>query len=349
MKHSTNSFFFGVKQVARHLAGSISLCTPLRPIARSVLRRHVNIVYYHIIGERQPYYHSRTSREYTLDQFSRDLEDLKKVFVFTTLRKICEYNQGSLTSSEPLLALTFDDGLRLNCPELMQVFDHHGVKATQFLIMSCVDNVNLMWRHKISAIEAMVPELIYVAQYNRLASRGGLPSIKSGSELQRASSAWSMFRKDELADELWRACDMPPLSEFLEEYRPYLSWKEIQEWLAAGHSVGLHTLTHPYCSRLADDEIEAEVARPAADLRRRFNLEFLPLAYPFGDRMAATKERACLERGIFDCALGIRGFARRGTAQEHLERAGIEDWGGVGWPAFARPMIVYGLTGNGVR
>jgi peptidoglycan/xylan/chitin deacetylase (PgdA/CDA1 family) len=306
-------------------------------------------VYYHIIGERQPYYHSRTEREYTMDQFSKDLKNLKTMFAFTSLRRICEYNQGSFSSSEPLLAFTFDDGLRLNCPELMQVLDHHGATATQFLITSCVGNEKLMWKHKISAIEAMVPESIYVPQYNLLASRAGFTPIKSGSALQRASRAWSMSRKDELADELWHACNMPPLSEFLDEYRPYLSWTEIQEWLAAGHAVGLHTLTHPYCSRLTDDEIEAEIVRPAADLRRRFNLDFLPLAYPFGDRMADAKEHACLQRGIFDCALGARGFARRGTAQERLERAGIEEWGGVGWPVFARPIIAYGLTGSGVR
>jgi peptidoglycan/xylan/chitin deacetylase (PgdA/CDA1 family) len=347
MKES--SFISRVKQVARHVAGSISLYAPLRPIARSILHRHTNIIYYHIIGERQPYYHSKADREYTMDQLSSDLENLKKVFTFATLQKICGYNQGSFSSSEPLLAITFDDGLRLNCPELMQVFGHHGVKATQFLIMSCVDNVNLMWRHKISAIETMAPEPVYVAQYNALASRAGFSPIKSAAEFQRASCAWSMSRKDELADELWRACDMPPLSEFLKEYRPYLSWKEIAEWMGAGHAVGLHTLTHPYCSRLADDEIEAEITRPAADLRRRCDLGFLPLAYPFGDRMAAAKERECIERGVIDCALGIRGFSRRGTAQERLERAGIERWGGVGWPVFARPLLVYALTGNGIR
>ena len=35
--------------------------------------------------------------------------------------------------------------------------------------------------------------------------------------------AWDMARKDELADALWAACDMPPLSEFLDEHRPYFT------------------------------------------------------------------------------------------------------------------------------
>jgi peptidoglycan/xylan/chitin deacetylase (PgdA/CDA1 family) len=246
------------------------------------------------------------------------------------------------------MALTFDDGFSLGGPGLMQVLDHHGVKATQFLIMSCVDNLNLMWMHKLSAIEAMAAEPIYVARYNAIASRAGLPSVKNGADFRLASRAWSMSRKDDLADDLWRACDMPALREFLDEYRPYLSWKDIEGWLSAGHSVGLHTLTHPYCSRLSDDEIEAEIARPAAELRSRLSLGFLPFAYPFGDRMAAANERALVERGILDCAFGTRGFARRGTAQHRLERAGIEGWG-IGWSVYGRPLILYGLTGSAVR
>ncbi len=337
-----------VKDAARHLAGSICRSPLLHPVARRMFRHHTNVVYYHIIGERQPYYRSGFDGPYALDRFSRDLANLKRVFTFTTLEKICEHNQNGVASDEPLMALTFDDGFRQSGPEFMQVLDYHDVKATQFLIMSCVDNRNLMWRNKIFAIEGAVPESTYVARYNELAGRAGFPSIRSGAELRPASLAWSMSRKDEWADELWRACNMPPLAEFLEEHRPYLSWAEIEGWLGAGHSVGLHTLTHPYCSRLDDDEIEQEIVRPAADLRKRFNLNYLPFSYPFGDRMSAAKEQALLDRGVFDSAFGIRGFSRRGTARHRLERAGIEEWG-IGWSVFGRPMILCGLTGSATR
>jgi len=347
MKNGAKRLLSGMKHGARYVAGSICGSAFLRPVVRRMFLRHTNVVYYHLIGERQPYYHLGPYGGCTLDRFSRDLADLEEVFTFATVEKICEYNRGGFASDKPLLALTFDDGFSLNAPELMQVLDEHGVKATLFLITSCVDNRNLMWRNKIFAIEAMVPEAIYVARYNALAGRAGFPSIRSGADFRSASSAWSMSRKDELADELWRACDMPPLAEFLDKHRPYLSWAEIEGWLSAGHSIGLHTLTHPYCSRLADDEIEAEITRPAEDLRKRFNLDFLPFSYPFGDRIPAAKERALLERRIFDCAFGNSGFARRGTARHRLERAGIEE--GIGWPVYGRPTILYGLTGSAAR
>lgn len=344
---NAKSHISDLKNAARYFAGAICRSPLLRPVARRMFLHHTNIVYYHIIGERQPYYRSGSDGEYALDQFSRDLANLKKVFTFTTLEKLCERNQGGPASDKPLMALTFDDGFS-HGPQFMQVLDFHDVKATQFLIMSCVDNQNLMWRNKIFAIEAMVPEAIYVARYNELAGRAGLQPIGSGADFRSANLAWSMAQKDELADELWRACNMPPLAEFLDEHRPYLSWKEIGGWLGAGHSVGLHTLTHPYCSRLDDEEIEQEIVRPAADMRKRFNLDFLPFSYPFGDRISAAREQALMDRGVFDSALGIRGFSRRGTASHRLDRANIEEWG-IGWAVFGRPMILSGLTGSAVR
>jgi peptidoglycan/xylan/chitin deacetylase (PgdA/CDA1 family) len=332
-------FVSEARKGAQYLAGSLCGSALLRPFARRVFVHHTNIIYYHLIGENQAY----SPSDATVVRFSQDLTRLRKVFTFATLKKVCEHNQSDSVSDTPLLALTFDDGFRMSGTELMQVLNHHNVKATQFLIMSCMDNLSLMWRHKISAIASMVPEAIYVTKYNDLAARAGFSPIRAGADLQLACAGWSMARKDEWADELWRACDMQPVGGFLDEYRPYFTWKEVQTWLDAGHSVGLHTQTHPYCSRLNDDEIEEEVARPGQELRKRLCLDFLPFAYPFGDRLPAPKERALLQRGIFDSAFGIRGFSPRGTAHYRLERAGIAGLG-LGWSVFAKPMILAGVT-----
>ncbi len=73
---------------------------------------------------------------------------------------------------------------------------------------------------------------------------------------------WPMSRKEELVNELWRCCDMPALDEFLDQYRPYFSWKDIEEWLRRGHSVGLHTHTHPKCENIDENLAEQEIKVP---------------------------------------------------------------------------------------
>jgi peptidoglycan/xylan/chitin deacetylase (PgdA/CDA1 family) len=153
-----------------------------------------------------------------------------------------------------------------------------------------------------------------------------------------------MSQKDELADELWQACDMPPLAEFLEQHQPYFTAEEIEEWLRAGHGIGLHTRTHPYCSQLSDDEIDDEIVKPALALRQRFGLDFLPFSYPFGDPLPLAAERALLDRRVIDCTFGNRGFAPC-EGVNRLERAGVDSTG-VGWPVFGKSMILYTLTGK---
>jgi peptidoglycan/xylan/chitin deacetylase (PgdA/CDA1 family) len=244
---------------------------------------------------------------------------------------------GAGQNGVPRLAITFDDGFDLVRNGAVDVLEQHGVQATVFVVTSALDNESLMWRNKLSAIRALADASTYLPRYNELMGRFGLPPVATAAALMPASEAWPTERKEQLADELWAACGLPPLREFLAEHRPYFSWKDLRAWLARGHGVGLHTLTHPFCSRLDAAGIERELVEPAALLRDRLGLDFLPFSYPFGDRLDEATELELHERGVFDCAFGIEGFARRGTAPHRLERACIE--GELGYPVFGKAML----------
>jgi Polysaccharide deacetylase len=175
------------------------------------------------------------------------------------------------------------------------------------------------------------------ARYNRLMRAWNLPEIREATELLSASLRWPMEGKDDLASLLWEACELPPVEQFLKQERPYFSWEGIEEWLARGHSIGLHTRTHPDCSRLGEDGINREIVGPAALLRERFGVSAIPFSYPFGWRAAAATEQVLVNRGVVDCALGIEGFAPFGTAPHALERACIEQ--DLTFNAFGRPLL----------
>src|SRR5262245_35039007 len=79
----------------------------------------------------------------------------------------------------------------------------------------------------------------YVAHYNSLMTKVDLSDISSGDQLLSASMGWAMERKEELVDTLWKACDMPPLHEFLDEHQPYFR--------ATGSSAGSRPATALDC------------------------------------------------------------------------------------------------------
>jgi peptidoglycan/xylan/chitin deacetylase (PgdA/CDA1 family) len=224
----------------------------------------------------------------------------------------------------PLLAVTFDDGFDLVGTGAKAVLDAHGAKATVFVLTDFLDNRGLMWRNKLSAIRALRPPDAYVPEYNRVTTQVGAPPIRAASELMGAAMGWEMARKDELADALWEACDMPPLAEYLDEHRPYLSREQLATWIADGHAVGLHTATHPDCSRLDAEGVRAEILEPARALSQELGAAPLHFSFPFGRRVRPGLAPLLERDGLLACALGIRGFAPTGTSPMRLERASIE-------------------------
>ena len=308
------------RAIAKRAIGRAAASPPLRRRTRAAFADRVNIVYYHYVGGPQPYYADFYSGT-TLERLERDLVRLGRWFQFAPLADVIA---RAPRSGRPLLAITFDDGFDLIAGGALDVLERHGVSATTFVMTSCVGNADLMWRNKLSAIRALRDDEACLRAYNEVAARFAIEPLADARGLLSASARWPLDTKGALADALWQACAMPALDEFLAEHRPYLSWDGLREWIDRGHSVGHHTHSHPFCARLDAAAVEAEIVAPARLLRERLGLDWLPFSYPFGSRLDAATERELFERRVFDCALGIDGFATAGTPPHRLERAAAE-------------------------
>ncbi len=62
---------------------------------------------------------------------------------------------------------------------------------------------------------------------------------------------------------------------------------QIREWLAAGHEIGAHTLTHPHLTQLPRARARAEIFDSKARLEDRFGVPVRHFCYPYGDRNEA--------------------------------------------------------------
>lgn len=309
------------RAIAKRAIGRVAASPPLRRRTRAAFADRVNIVYYHYVGEPSPYYADFYSGM-TLERLDRDLARLGRSFAFAPLADVVA--RAPRRSGRPLLAVTFDDGFDLITPGALDVLERHGVSATTFVMTSCIGNADLMWRNKLSAARALRGDAACRRAYDELAAHHPIEPLAEGASLVSASAHWPLALKDELADALWEACAMPALDAFLAEHRPYLGWDALREWIDRGHTVGHHTHTHPYCARLDAEGVRAEIVEPARVLRERLDLEWLPFSYPFGSRVDAATERDLYDQGVFDCALGIEGFAPAGTPSYRLERAPAE-------------------------
>lgn len=279
----------------------------------------------------------------TLERLEQDLSLLARHFAFVGLDDLLQHNQEKTRTTRPPLAVCFDDGCDMIRSGAADVLDAAGVRATMFVVTSCVDNRHLMWMHKFQAVLALRGPERLIAEFNRLvAVTSAGPPIAAAWEVTRAAWCWPMARKEEFVDQIYQACDMPPVEDYLAEHRPYMTWAELQAWRARGHAVGLHTHSHPFCDRLAAEDVAAEVDHAAALLRERLDLDAVPFAYPFGNRFAAEREAEVAIRAGLGCMLGVAGISPRGSAPRRLERAGAET--GLDEALFGDPLLETALA-----
>ena len=306
----------------------------LRPVVMRSAFRSINVIYYHHVGSPAPHYKAFYNG-CTTSQFADSLRRLNRLFDFVPLSEVLASPSPTENRDRPILAVTFDDGFDLRASGAMEALDRYGVKATTFVITSCVGNQAMMWRHKLSAIQALAPTDVCLLEYNKLALSLGLKPIRSTSNLLFATKEWDMNRKDEWAAELWHRCRLPKIETYLSETRPYFDLDGLHAWISGGHSVGFHSHTHPYCSRLGPSDLGRELIQPSMQLRQSLGLTELPFSYPFGDRLRPELERELFEKRVFNSFFGIRGFSRKKRAAGAiLERASVEGVC-IGWAVFA--------------
>ncbi len=256
------------KTLAKNLIGTVGASQPLKPIMRHLLRTRANVAYYHFVGKTDPFF-KEFSGNCSLQRFEQDLLRLKSYFELVPLQTVLDINSCGATPDHPMLAVTFDDGFNLVRGGAMEVLDRHNVKATAFLITACIDNQNMMWRNKISAMMNSVPADTLLKAYNESIGVSEGFCVTNVQQILEASMLWPMRQKETLVDTLWAASGMVPLSEYLADFQPYMTWEDLNEWRSHGHQIGLHTRTHPVCANLEADIIVDEIVRPAEFLKKR--------------------------------------------------------------------------------
>ena len=65
---------------------------------------------------------------------------------------------------------------------------------------------------------------------------------------------------------------------------------QIRDWLAAGHEIGAHTLTHPHLTALTRERARAEIFDSRKLLEDRFGVPVRHFCYPYGDQDDAIRD-----------------------------------------------------------
>ena len=75
-----------------------------------------------------------------------------------------------------------------------------------------------------------------------------------------------------------------------EASEPIMDASQVRDWLAAGHDIGSHTLTHPFLTRLAPEQAREEIFASKKKLEDFFGRSIEHFCYPYGDWNAAVRD-----------------------------------------------------------
>jgi len=100
---------------------------------------------------------------------------------------------------------------------------------------------------------------------------------------------------------------------------PLMDAAQIMDWLAAGHEIGAHTLTHPFLTRISFREAREEVFAGRKKLEDRFGVAVRHFSYPYGDWNDAIRDLV-REAGYATACTADFGVNTIGTPPLQLKR-----------------------------
>jgi peptidoglycan/xylan/chitin deacetylase (PgdA/CDA1 family) len=94
---------------------------------------------------------------------------------------------------------------------------------------------------------------------------------------------------------------------------------QIKEWLAAGHEIGSHTITHPFLTRINLNKAREEIFVSKKKLEDRFGRPVRHFCYPYGDWNPAVRDLV-IEAGYETACTTEFGVNTKATPPFELKR-----------------------------
>jgi peptidoglycan/xylan/chitin deacetylase (PgdA/CDA1 family) len=71
---------------------------------------------------------------------------------------------------------------------------------------------------------------------------------------------------------------------------PIMDTAQVRDWLAAGHDIGSHTMSHPFLTRLTPQDAREEISASRKKLEDLFSRRVEHFCYPYGDWNDAVRD-----------------------------------------------------------
>ena len=279
------------------------------------------IFYYHRVNnENDPFFHALPT-----DVFEQQIRYVARHYKVLGMSGLIRHLEEA-ESTEPAIAITFDDGYEDNFRNAFPILKRYGLPATIFLTTGSIDSGEPLWFDRLAEgiqgtaresleLEIDIPRRFPLrTQAERLEAHQRIFSI-----LRRLTDAERRKWFAEILRELGE-----PGSAAGERRQRMLSWDQIREMVAHGIEFGGHTVTHPFLSKLTRREACWEVSECKRRIEEELQRTAEYFAYPNGrqEDFAAFNKELLRAAGYRAAMTTIWGINDRSTDRMELRRGG---------------------------
>jgi peptidoglycan/xylan/chitin deacetylase (PgdA/CDA1 family) len=268
------------------------------------------------------------------DTLHRQLRMLKMDYNVISPDDMLAWLRGRFELPPRAVLLTCDDGLLNNLTDMLQVLQQEKLRCLFFVTGASTDETrSTLWYEELFLLFLSAPTGKFEISGEGIAIRGDLAAPEARraiwwSSVMRLSQIDAKAR-DSFLGAARRELGSDPMKSVREgntvACRRFglLTLPELRALLAAGMTIGAHTLTHPMLSQLRPEIAGAEIVESRTKLEAALQTQIWAFAYPFGDAASVTPQ--------------IVSFAR----EAGYEAAFLNYGGGLGvdLPLFALPRV----------
>ncbi|HMP24892.1 MAG TPA: polysaccharide deacetylase family protein [Saprospiraceae bacterium] len=240
--------------------------------------QRIFLPFYHTISdERLPH----ISNLYPLRNrklFEEDLDYLCKYFEPISIDDLYSIINENKPIPKPVFHLTFDDGLKEVYFNIAPILERKGIPATIFINTDFVDNKALFYRYKVSLL---IENIRFINRYTKEIAK--TLAIDTQDNKAIIAELLSINYNDiSKIDSLAKILNIN-FEKYLLEFKPYLTYNQVNDLLKRGFNIGSHSASHPFFKDIDEKERKIQVNESFMYIEKNFNVQKRYFSFPFSD------------------------------------------------------------------
>jgi peptidoglycan/xylan/chitin deacetylase (PgdA/CDA1 family) len=328
-----------MRTLVKNIFGIFFSAVPVKQLIH-LTGQKITLPFYHAVSDEPMPHLKHLYSIRSVKKFTADMDFFMKHFKPVSFSELNETLKGSGKLNRPVMALSFDDGLREVYDIIAPVLLKKGIPAAVFVNSAFAGNRDLFFKYKASLIIDRMNSLNHPKSiYEIINSRMGT-AVKSKAAMIRQILD-IQYDQMNMLDSIAELLDIN-FETFLKIRKPYMTTEQLKDLQSKGFEIGAHSVDHPVYSSLDLDEQLRQTKESLQWITETFNPGYRFFSFPFIDDgvTAGFFEKVFnQENRIVDLSFGSSGFKKE-KFPFHLQRIPMEK-SRLGARFFVRGEYVY--------